>query len=287
MFVRRSLASFLALPLAAGLLALGGCEADSDGTAMLRLDMEGMTGATSLQAGQTFQVSGRAASLATARLYVSRIQLLHEDGRVIDLTDTPVTVRAREASGSEVQHAITNRYVLVKADAGRAPAALGEVPSGSYTGLRFTLGVTGMDNRIAPEDAPAGHPLAVQTPSMHWNWNSGFIFLRMDGQLDINGDGTPDPTIGDPGSEGNGQWRIHLGMEANARVVDINTPFELEADEMQDLHLQVDFARFAQGIDYGVAANRFCMTGGCPTVVSAVTGNIASAFSLHGVHHDH
>ena len=264
---------------ALSLALLTGCDATED-TAMLTLNVDAMAGGAALQANQPFQVDGGVGQLATARLYISDITLLHEDGREVALTADPITVRARQEDESEIQHTVTDRYVLVKGDAGSTTASLGEVPSGTYTGVRFMLGVDGLDNRIAVEDAPATHPLAAQTPSMHWSWNSGYVFLRMDGLLDIDDDGTPDPAIGDPGSAGSGQWRLHLGLTANARTIELAKDFEIDGGEMESLTLEVDFAKFVDGVGYDFPENRFCMTGGCSGVVNVATANAASAFTL-------
>ena len=264
---------------ALSLALLTGCDATED-TAMLTLNVDAMAGGAALQANQPFQVDGGVGQLETARLYLSDITLLHEDGREVALTADPITVRARQEDESEIQHTVTDRYVLVKGDAGSTTASLGEVPSGTYTGVRFMLGVDGLDNRIAVEDAPATHPLAAQTPSMHWSWNSGYVFLRMDGLLDIDDDGTPDPAVGDPGSAGSGQWRLHLGLTANARTIELAKDFEIDGGEMESLTLEVDFAKFVDGVGYAFPENRFCMTGGCSGVVNVATANAASAFTL-------
>ncbi|MEO0556915.1 MAG: MbnP family protein [Bacteroidota bacterium] len=264
---------------ACGLVMLSGCDATPD-TAMLTLNVDPMAGGSALQAGQPFQVDGRTGQLDVARMYLSDIVLLHEDGREVSLTADPITVRARQLDDTEIQHTVTDRYVLVRGDAGRTSVSLGEVPSGTYTGVRFMLGVDGLDNRIAMEDAPASHPLANQTPSMHWNWNAGYVFLRMDGLLDINGDGTPDPAVGDPGSADSGQWRLHLGQTANATSVELTQDFEIEGGEMESLDLEVDFAEFVDGTNYDLPERRFCMTGGCADVVNVAKANVASAFSL-------
>lgn len=267
--------------------ALAGCDtADTPaGPATLRLHVQGVAGGAPLVAGQTFTVDGRAARLDIAHLYLSGITLLHEDGREIAIqAETPVTVRAQTADGTDVQHTVTDRVVLADLDAGATTTApLGAVPSGRYRGVRLRLGVDGLDNRAAVEDFPAGHPLGAQDPSMHWSWNSGYVFLRLDGLLDVDGDGTPDPAAGAPGDPASGQWRLHVGLSANVQTLTLDTPFALVAGETQALRLEVDLARLVQGLDYNVPATRFCMTGGCQPVVDAVTANTAAAFTLQGV----
>ena len=284
----RTLAPTGALLLALAGMALTGC--DSDGTssepASVRLDVEAVVGGDAFVPGQPFAVNGTTGELDRAQLLISGITLFHEDGREIEiLADTPVTVRARDENDVEIQQTIDERYVLVDLDAGRAPAALGEVPAGRYTGARFLLGVDGLDNRIAPEDLPADHPLALAAAAtMHWNWNAGFVFLMMDGLLDIDGDGTVDASTESPRDPASGQWRLHMGGSPNAQTVTLDQDFELTGGETQDLHVQLDLARLVQGLDFSDAADRWCMTGGCQNVVDAAKTNAQAAFTLHGVH---
>ncbi|RLB45103.1 MAG: metallo-mystery pair system four-Cys motif protein [Deltaproteobacteria bacterium] len=69
---------------------------------------------------------------------------------------------------------------------------VGTVPVGTYTGVRFTMGVPfGQNHNIDVATAPA--PLNVT--SMFWNWQGGYKFLRIDG-------------VSAGISEG---WRQHLG----------------------------------------------------------------------------
>ena len=284
-------------PLGALLLALTLTACDSGGPddvgstdpATLRLDVEAMTAGDAFAPGQPFAVGGTTGQLDRAQMILSGITLLHEDGReIVLLADDPVTVRAKDDADNDVQHELDERYVFVDLDAGRAPAMLGEAPAGRYTGVRFLLGVSGLDNRIATEDLPSGHPLAdAAAATMHWNWNAGFVFLQLDGLLDVDGDGSIDASTGQPRDPASGQWRLHVGGTPNATTVSLDTDFELAGGTMQDLHLVVDLADLYRGLDLSDASERWCMTGGCGDVVSTATSNLSSAFMLHGVHgHD-
>lgn len=281
LLARRAAAAALVLVAASGCDSAAPVATDAD----LRLDVEARAGGAPFVAGQTFALpDGRAASLTNARLYLSGITLLHADGRETVLAADPITVQARAEDGTEAPHTIAQRYVLAALDAGRAPAALGRVPAGSYRGLRFTIGMRGLDNRINIDDVPDGHPLARQTPSMFWTWNSGYVFALLDGTLDVDGDGTPDPASGAPGSPESGQWRLHVGLTANAETVTVLTPFTIAGGVAQDLRLRVDLARLVDGIDYAVPGNRFCMSMGCQPLVDRFRTNAAAAFELGGVH---
>jgi hypothetical protein len=272
----------LALALAGGLFV--GCDSSSDdGPADLSLGLDAVAGPSAFVAGQPFSVNGTTGQLDIAQLYLSGITLLREDGReILVMADSPITVRAQDESENELQHTVDERVVFADLAAGRVEAALGEVPSGSYSGIRFLIGVDGLDNRIAPEDAPAEHPLAPKEPSMHWSWNAGYVFLRLDGLLDIDGDGVVDASTGTPRDPESGQWRLHTGTTPNAVTVEMATPFELSSGA-QELGLQIDLARLVQGIDLGDAEQRWCMTGGCQDVVDQANANAAASFSVTGV----
>ena len=284
----RSLAPTGALLLAFAGLPLTGCDSGNSSSepATLRLNVESMVGANAFQAGQPFAVNGTTGQLDVAQMYLSGITLLHEDGREIMLTtDEPVTVRAQDENQTEIQHTVDERYVLVDADAGETVTTLGEVPAGRYTGVRFLLGVDGLDNRAAMEDFPAGHPLATQTPSMHWNWNAGYVFLRLDGLLDIDGDGAVDAATGTPRDAASGQWRLHVGGTPNA--ADRHARPGLRAGGRRDAGPPASRSTsrvLVQGIDYADPADRFCMTGGCQAIVDQAKANTQAAFTLRGVH---
>lgn len=286
----RTLAPSGALLLSLAALPLAGCDSagSSADPATVRLDVEAVVGGDAFEPGQPFAAAGTTGELTVAQMILSGITLVHEDGREITvLTDEPVTVRAQDENGTEVQHTLDERYVVVDFDAGETVASLGEVPAGRYTRLRFLLGVDGLDNRIAPEDLPADHPLAVAAGEMHWNWNAGYVFLMLDGLLDIDGDGAVDAATGTPRDPASGQWRLHVGGSANATTVTLDQDFELTGGQMQDLHLQVDLARLVGGIDSADPVSRFCMTGGCQPAVDQATANLSAAVTLHGVHgHD-
>ncbi len=281
----RSLAPTGALALALAGTLLTGCDSGtSDEPTTLRLNVEATVGSAAFQAGQPFSVNGTTGQLDVAQMYLSGITLLREDGReIVLMADAPITVRARDEAGAEIQHVVDERVVFADLASGSFATSIGEAPSGRYTGLRFLMGVEGLDNRIAPEDAPAQHPLAPKSPSMHWNWNAGYVFLRLDGLVDVDGDGAVDASTGTPRDPASGQWRLHSGGAANALTVAIDQAFELDGGERQDLALRVDLARMVQGIDLDDASERWCMTGGCQDVVDTAKANAAAAITLVGV----
>ena len=92
--------------------------------------------------------------------YMSDIELMHDGGTWTSVPDT---------------------WLLVDAE-GTLNVSLGTHAVTQVEGLRFYLGVGPDDNHEDPGAYPAEHPLAYQTPSMHWGWASGYRFACMEGQ---------------------------------------------------------------------------------------------------------
>ncbi|MFN3528390.1 MAG: MbnP family protein [Bacteroidia bacterium] len=75
-----------------------------------------------------------------------------------------------------------------------------DLPKGSYTGMRFTLGVDSANNHADPALWPNEHPLGLlRAAAMHWSWNAGYIFLKLEGSY--RKDQSPQP----------GYYSYHIG----------------------------------------------------------------------------
>jgi hypothetical protein len=160
-----SLTSSLAWRGAVGLLlagALGGCAkapapaASPSGS--LYLELEPTVGAAPLllNAGTYPNGNGEQFTVSAFKYYLSNVKL-------------------RRADGS--QYAVPDSYFLVDA---AQPAsqhiALAQVPAGTYTGLSFVVGVDSARN-VAGAQTGALDPVH----GMFWDWNSGYVFMRLEG----------------------------------------------------------------------------------------------------------
>ncbi len=112
--------------------------------------------------------------ITRAEFYVSEIEILHPDGTLMPLTD---------------------KYLLVNANTPATEFALGSWPVEDAHGLTLHLGVPEAINHLDPASYPAGHPLALQNPTMHWGWSSGYRFMAIEGKVDNNNDGIPETTF--------------------------------------------------------------------------------------------
>jgi uncharacterized repeat protein (TIGR04052 family) len=102
-------------------------------------------------------------------------------------------------------------------------ALVGTVPAGSYTGLRFKLGVPYAKNHVDPAGAPA--PLGE--PGMLWAWQSGYKFLKTDGAVGAAGFNLH---VGSTGCPGGNPMQPPTAPCANPNVAEIVLPtFQLGA----------------------------------------------------------
>lgn len=152
----------------------------------------GYVGDEPFQCGESYEGIGTTGSTVTPadfRLFVHDLRLVTAGG-----AEAAVTL---EQDG---QFQLEN-IALVDFEDGSGPCVngtaethteiVGTVAPGSYTGVRFVLGVPFDRNHGDPSTAPA--PLSLT--SLNWGWNIGYLFTRIDLE-----------TTGVPGG-----WFVHLG----------------------------------------------------------------------------
>jgi uncharacterized repeat protein (TIGR04052 family) len=157
--------------------------------------------------GQSYTGLGSTSATATPtdfRFYVHDVQLLRADGSAVPvaLTDSPW-----QRDGVALLDFENGQGPC--AQGGNAPmnAALrGTAAPGSYTGIRFTLGVPERHNHQDATVAPSPFNLTA----MFWNWQNGYKFLKLD--LQVAGDApAPASAPAHGGAAGRGGFSLHLG----------------------------------------------------------------------------
>jgi len=107
---------------------------------------------------------------------------------------------------------------------------LGHLPAGEYTGITFTLGVDSIDNCSGAQSG-ALDPVNA----MFWAWNTGYIFLKMEGHS---------PMSNSPGHI----FEYHIGgYRAPYNCIrhialHFHQPLIVGASEMKELHIKTDAA---------------------------------------------
>jgi len=140
------------------------------------LSFDHKAGADPLVLNQTvFSIwNNKKVKISRAEFYISEVEINQSDN-----TKTP----------------LTNRYLLVNANAPAAEFDLGAWAVQAANGVTLHLGVPEAVNHLDPTFYPSSHPLAPKNPSMHWGWTPGYRFMAIEGKVDNNNDGVPETTF--------------------------------------------------------------------------------------------
>ncbi len=161
----------------------------------------------------------RKVSFEIAQLYLSGFELLKADGSTVKFKDT---------------------YVLVTKDA--QTFNLGQAPSGDYTGIRFQIGVDSAANHSDPSLRAPNHPLALRDPSMHWTWNSGYIFIKAEGDFDCEVGLGPDHQQCE-------SFKYHVGTLPLLRTVELNHSIKVQPGAGGTFHVNIDWLKIFEGLN--------------------------------------
>lgn len=117
----------------------------------------------------------------------------------------------------------------------------GSVPIGDYPGVNLGVGVLPEYNSQTPADFAPSHPLS-ETGRYWVDWNS-FIFLKLEGSMDLDGDGMFDDQ----------NFVYHVGSDPAFEGVEISESISLAKDQSMDLNLILDveklFVRDGEHLD--------------------------------------
>lgn len=153
------------LALAAGLL--NGCKKDAPAssppaTASVALQVTNVAGTQAVALdGTTYQTpSGEAFSISTLQYYISNVVLTRTDGTTYAAPGVYHLVDASKPSTSKL--------------------TLDNVPVGDYAGLKFVVGVDSVATKADPLSLTGDLNPAN---NMYWVWNTGHIFLKLEGKV--------------------------------------------------------------------------------------------------------
>ena len=201
-------------------LTWSGCNKDEDNepaAPSLTFDFAFEVNGEPLELGKTFMINGTAISFDVANYYVGGIRFKH-------------------ANGAEVS--FQNQYLL--AGLNNSATVTGDLEMSDLTQVDFFIGVDPVTNAQTEADftnREASDPLAIKDPSMHWNWNTGYKFVRVDGDADTDGDGVVDTGVA-----------YHLGSDPFLKNFSFNRTMAIEGGE-NNLTFVLDLADFFHEVD--------------------------------------
>lgn len=209
------------------------------------------------------------------RYYISNIKLEGPNGEVFE---DHVHV---EASGTE------GIYLVDESDLSTGVITLSDVPAGEYNKITFTVGVE--ENGV--QEGAAGGNLDPATCNMFWNWNSGYIAVKFEGQSPVSAGGTSGSETLDANNQKGilyhiGGWRDVDGTAFvyNNKTLsfDFDTNARVENGQQPHVHMVFDVLTLFNGvnmIDFTGNNNVHKPVDGVPAAE-----NIPGAFAFDHIH---
>jgi hypothetical protein len=149
-----------------------------------------------------------------------------------------------------------------------------ELDAGNYKALTFKVGIAdSLINHGDPSLYNAGDPLALQTPSMHWSWNTGYIFFRLDGLVDTSANNQHGITE---------SLTFHLGRLSSVRTVTINQNFSVVGTHNNPGQYEADVVLNVEDVLAGIdiKTDRVTMTMNNPALATKACDNLPDAFEF-------
>ncbi|MFK7925249.1 MAG: MbnP family protein [Bacteroidia bacterium] len=207
---------------------------------ILSLKMTPIVDGEAFTLGETYTINGTAVRIDLLQFYMSEIGV-----GTIGSLETP------------------EKYLLVKA--GETDYEVGQVTAGTKLNLAFNVGIDSTTNHADPSTYEADDVLAPQNPPMHWNWDAGYQFIKIEGQVDTDNDGTLD-----------GLLEMHIGKDLNLQRVELVSGALADIEDFE-IPLQYDIAKFFEGIDISSAS--VTHTGDFPDLAKQVAENVKNAIA--------
>lgn len=152
--------------------------------------------------GQPLQLDSiRYQNTANERFSITRLSYLLSDFALI--TD------------SGERHSLRDQVAWIDQGKRRTELTLPRVPLGNYQALCFQIGLEESINTRDPAQYPATHPLNANLNDLHWDWQSGYIFLALEGLY---------RSPNDPSIHG---FSYHFARSPNRKQLELPTRIEL------------------------------------------------------------
>ncbi|WP_163786746.1 MbnP family protein [Myxococcus vastator] len=246
----------------AELAALRAQLAATDGS--LELNAAFVFGTSPFALGQTYTTAGGdTVTFSQVRYWLSNVTLLKQDGTTTALADSyhlMEVINAQELEGTSNPVTLpANRRERVQARA---------VPAGSYTGIRFSIGVDPSYNDDLSRQAGELHVLQNMA-SVSWMWFTSYIFTKTHGTY-VTAEGT----------QGDFTW--DTGTNANYRTVELPFPAAVTVNSQQ--HVAVNVQANVAALFTALSPRTTLSIGATQSAESAtLSDNFAGMFSVVSV----
>ena len=211
------------------------------------LNINHSMGDQALEMGQAYTQSdlNYEFSINSLRYYVSQLEIVHDGGNVTEIEDTWLLVNVEEEMSYN----------------------LGDYNIDEIEEIRFGIGVEQDANHLDPTTYPEDHPLALQNPSMHWGWASGYRFAALEGK-------TGTALLID--------YQIHSLGDANYHMVNLPTANLVNGNE-RIINIKADYMGLLDNIDVSSGLFSHAETGESATLLSNFATKVFSQLVFTGI----
>ncbi|MBI1288775.1 MAG: hypothetical protein GC178_14500 [Flavobacteriales bacterium] len=192
-------------------------------------------------------------------------------GRKVKFSKAQMYLSGFTFNGAGGPYELLDPHVLLQADV--QDYNLGYLPLGAYTSFSFAEGVDSVANHSDPASFPSSSALSSNNPDyMHWAWNSGYIFLVLEGTVD---------TTAAMNGNTDAAFVYHIGLDENLVEMAFAKDFNSVAEGFT-IEMDVDWLKLLDGTNMvGADTTRSTHTMDNPSLASLVISNVDGAFSLH------
>jgi cytochrome c peroxidase len=122
--------------------------------------------------------------------------------------------------------ALPNSVQWIDAKKHRTQILLDSIPKGDFKAIRFNLGLSEAVNHSDPNIYAAKHPLNPSLNNLHWNWQTGYIFLALEG------------TYRQPNGQLSG-YVYHFANDPQRTTITLTLPKNITANTALDLDFDI------------------------------------------------
>jgi len=167
---------------------------------------------------QEYDYAGNPIRFSKVSFYLSNVTLGEtevSDVNYIDLTKTHTDQAASEIG--------TSRSFL-------------KIPVGEYNSMAFGVGVAPDLNRTKPSEYSTSHPLGADNSAEYWEAWESYIFVKIEGQYDVDGDGFDGEDVA---------FAYHIGQDEFYKSLNdtFETPLSLEAGTPANINFLLDIKK--------------------------------------------
>ncbi|GLR19628.1 MbnP family protein [Portibacter lacus] len=203
--------------LAIGIIVLSSCKQEGD----FNLNFKGLFKDDALVLNQAYELDDISVKFENLGFLLTDISIVNDDNESVELADAEfVALNGVDQAGAEAGQVLSYN----------------NIPTGTYTKLKFTIGVPEDLNATVPGDYAITDPLGRS--DYYWEAWGSYIFSKTEGNADVSGDGVYDL-----------KFFYHTGSDALKRSFELDREIVIDKNSTSTLELFLDYNELLRNAD--------------------------------------